>query len=269
MKKRKTFEKIGKIILAVFALVTIGWMIFVIVQFVNCATMRFLKGDAKATDLFIYSEEDDGIRILGLTKEGGDKKNLIIPSEINGKPVLYLGCNTGFDGAAVSYNFDDYGCINFASAALQKVYVMPDVRVIGCYANYAMVPESKNFVGFMLLSATADDATKSNIGNFVYSASGTHFKRANLSYCYNYENAPNDGYYWIDDWGYGAKIEFIPPEPERKGYTFGGWYKEPECINKWNFETDVLPEERTEINEDGEEEVVYQETKLYAKWIGD
>ena len=75
------------------------------------------------------------------------------------------------------------------------------------------------------------------------------------------------GYYWIDDWDYGSKIEFIPPEPEREGYTFGGWYKEPECINEWNFETDVLPEERTEINEEGEEEVVYQETKLYAKWV--
>ena len=52
-----------------------------------------------------------------------------------------------------------------------------------------------------------------------------------------------------------------------EGYTFGGWYKEPECINEWDFGTDVLPEERTEINEEGEEEVVYQETKLYAKWL--
>ena len=71
----------------------------------------------------------------------------------------------------------------------------------------------------------------------------------------------------IDDYDYGSKIEFIPPEPIREGYIFGGWFKEQECINKWDFETDVLPEERTEINEDGEEEVVYQETKLYAKWL--
>ncbi len=91
--------------------------------------------------------------------------------------------------------------------------------------------------------------------------------RAYVSYFYNYDIEENYGYYWIDDWDYGSKIEFIPPAPEREGYVFGGWYKEPECINEWDFETDVLPEKCTEINEDGEEEVVYQETKLYAKWL--
>ena len=71
----------------------------------------------------------------------------------------------------------------------------------------------------------------------------------------------------IDDYDYGEKIEFIPPDPEREWYTFEGWYKEPECINKWDFETDTLPEEVTETNENGEEEVIYQETILYAKWV--
>ena len=62
---------------------------------------------------------------------------------------------------------------------------------------------------------------------------------------------------------YGEKIENTPYEPMREGYTFGGWYKEAECINVWNFEQDTLPE--TLYNENNEE--VYQETKLYAKWI--
>ena len=65
-------------------------------------------------------------------------------------------------------------------------------------------------------------------------------------------------------------IEDTPYEPQREGYTFGGWYKEPECINAWDFETDTLPEEKTEMKEysGGEvrEEVVYQETILNAKW---
>lgn len=38
-------------------------------------------------------------------------------------------------------------------------------------------------------------------------------------------------------------IEFIPPEPQREGYTFGGWYKEEECINEWDFEVDMTKEE--------------------------
>ena len=45
---------------------------------------------------------------------------------------------------------------------------------------------------------------------------------ANVSYYYNYEDAENYGYYWADDCDYGGKIEFIPEEPEREGYEFGG-----------------------------------------------
>ena len=70
----------------------------------------------------------------------------------------------------------------------------------------------------------------------------------------------------MDDCEYGSKIEYVPEDPAREGYTFGGWYKDPECINAWNFEMDTLPAEKTEINENGEEEEIYQETRLYAKW---
>lgn len=84
-----------------------------------------------------------------------------------------------------------------------------------------------------------------------------------MSYYYNYEQAPNDGYYWIDNYNYGEKIEYIPPIPERDEYAFDGWYKESDCINKWDFETDALPQ--AQIDDQGQE--IYQETKLYAKWI--
>ena len=49
----------------------------------------------------------------------------------------------------------------------------------------------------------------------------------------------------------------------REGYEFDGWYKESECINAWDYEADALPE--VQIDEEGQE--VYQETRLYAKWI--
>ena len=44
---------------------------------------------------------------------------------------------------------------------------------------------------------------------------------------------------------------------------FYGWYKEPECVNLWDFEIDRLP--KAQYDEEGTE--TYQETKLYAKWI--
>ncbi len=87
--------------------------------------------------------------------------------------------------------------------------------------------------------------------------------KANTAYMFNYTDAPNDGYFFIQDFEYGKTIEDTPYIPLREGYIFGGWYKEAACINKWDFEKDTLPQ--TLYNENGEE--VYQETKLYAKWI--
>ena len=88
------------------------------------------------------------------------------------------------------------------------------------------------------------------------------FKKLNVSYLFNYEGEPNAGYFFARGFEAGGKIENTPYEPRREGYTFGGWYKEPECINAWNFDEDKLPEAKQD--EEGNAEFV--ETKLYAKW---
>lgn len=87
--------------------------------------------------------------------------------------------------------------------------------------------------------------------------------KANTAYMFNYETCPNDGYFFIDDFEYGETVENAPYEPLRDGYIFDGWYKESACVNAWDFETDTLPQAL--YNE--EEQEIYQETKLYAKWI--
>jgi hypothetical protein len=84
--------------------------------------------------------------------------------------------------------------------------------------------------------------------------------KANVSYHLNYDE---NNYYYIDYYENGEKICYIPPIPKRDGYTFGGWFKESECINAWNFEADTLPQ--AQYNE--QEQEIYQKTKLYAKWI--
>ena len=68
----------------------------------------------------------------------------------------------------------------------------------------------------------------------------------------NYSAEINGGYYSLDNIIAGEKIP-LPPDPEREGYIFDGWYIEPECINKWDFETSPVIEEDAEF-------------RLYAGW---
>ena len=77
--------------------------------------------------------------------------------------------------------------------------------------------------------------------------------KANVSYYLNYAE---NNYYYIDYYENGEKILYIPPEPQRDGYSFGGWFKEADCVNQWNFDFDTL-----QITDEE------QEVKLYAKWI--
>lgn len=77
--------------------------------------------------------------------------------------------------------------------------------------------------------------------------------KANVSYYLNYAE---NNYYYIDYYENGEKILYIPPEPQRDGYLFGGWFIEADCVNQWDFDVDTL-----QITEEE------QEIKLYAKWI--
>ena len=79
--------------------------------------------------------------------------------------------------------------------------------------------------------------------------------KANVSYHLNYDE---DNYYYVDYYENGEKILYVPPIPQRDGYTFGGWFKEAECINQWDFDVDTL-----QLSED------IEEIKLYAKWIAE
>lgn len=47
-----------------------------------------------------------------------------------------------------------------------------------------------------------------------------------------------------------GKTAVRPANPTQPGFIFSGWYREPECTNEWNFETDVVTSAIT----------------LYAKW---
>ena len=72
---------------------------------------------------------------------------------------------------------------------------------------------------------------------------------ANLTYIVD------DEVYWIDDYEDGEYIVF-PEEPQKEGYVFDGWYKEPEGLTEWNEGKDKYSksEDRKTVS-------------LYAKWV--
>ena len=213
-----------------------------------------------------FYDDRETAYITGLTEEGQQQRFLVIPEVIDGVKVSTIG------ERPLLQMWSSIGSADIRSEKLEKVYFPTSVYVVsGSFRNSPNLTKIISMAGAFIV--TTSQSVKTYVSDREYTNVPPNslyyyaFDRANVSFFYNYETEKNYGYYWIDDYDYGSKIEFIPPEPEREGYTFGGWYKEPECINKWDFETDVLPEERTEINEDGEKEVVYQETKLYAKWL--
>lgn len=240
-----------------------AWFLIMIMSFcMVCFSGCFFQENSRilSNEYFIYIVKDNGneIRIVGLTDKGKEQEYLIIPNEISGKKVSNIGCSNNLIMAQIENEYGSYDYIQIQSENLKKIFIMSDVVVMkNSWVVGDGIQNCPNLEGlFYLLKKEYESANAFNDLPFNESP-------ANVSYFYNYDNAPNDNYYWIDDYDYGEKIDFIPPEPTRAGYTFGGWYKESECINKWNFEIDALPSAL--YGEDNLE--LYQETKLYAKWI--
>lgn len=224
------------------------------------------------SEYFIYSVSYDEpvASIYGLTDKGKEQEYLVIPQYINGKKVTSIGCSSGLEPNKITEKYGDVSYSQFQSEKLKKVFVVSDIKITARgWCPYDLCDNAPAFEALLYIPNN-DISTPLNVtgdGTNVYrtNASKVSSNAANVSYFYNYENAPNDNYYWIDNCKYGSRIEYIPGPPKRGGYTFGGWYQESECVREWNFETDTLPE--AQLDEDNRE--IYRETKLYAKWIKD
>lgn len=203
-----------------------------------------------------YSENkncvESYINIIGLSEEGRTKEIVIVPQFIDGLETLQIG-DKFFQNKGGSWK----------SRVLKKVY-------IPFHTNVEHFNGLGNDVKNIFLSDEYDQShdggqiyVSSYNSDYIYNYAGGGARFSNVSYMYNYNGALNNGYYWIDDYDYGTSITYKPENPIREGYTFGGWYKEIECINEWNFDVDKLPDAMfDEYNVE-----LYQETILYAKWV--
>ena len=207
--------------------------------------------------ILTYSDtEDQYAAIVGLTESGKEEEVLVLPETIGGLQVQSIGILYSFIGGRLG---------EWESQNLKKLFVPYGCFKHGIYFPMEINISFNNCPNLKKIVALTDCSISGSINIPFYYASDFEAERknwANISYMYNYEESPNNGYYWIDDLDYGSKIDWQPQNPEREGYVFQGWYKESECLNEWNFDEDTLPEKK--YTEDGG--VLYQETRLYAKW---
>lgn len=151
--KKNTLKIAGEIIGIILGFIIIGAIIYTAVTLYSCASLKFLDGKAKADGLLIYTEEDDGIRIIGLTDEGRNEKYVVIPDSIEGKPVKYIGCGSGLDASAAEYNFGSYENAQFSSEVLEKIFIRADILSItsATWGTPELIGDSGNFKGFFII----------------------------------------------------------------------------------------------------------------------
>ena len=206
---------------------------------------------------------EDGTKeayIIGLTKSGLQQKTLIFPDMIDGIDVDGYGYGIGSIMVTGTNKFVG----KFESENLEKLFYVSRPKGGGTrfgefYSVFWNINSS--FIGQKMIMGHDYYIKKGYHDMTVYDIQEVYI--ANVSYLYNYEDCPNSGCYWVDSYDQSV-ITFIPPDPQREGYKFGGWYKESECINKWNFAIDTTG---NSISAGAEYIETYEGKYLYAKWI--
>ncbi len=215
---------------------------------------------------YAVKTEKDGTKkayLLELTDLGKEQNTLIYPEEIDGITVYGIGYkinwsmwNSDFIGDFDSNNLEKLFFVNplKRESVIEEVLNLDNTyNVYWNIDNYFILANSSCAIyGYNYYSSIDNDPYQHDSPN----------KIANVSYMYNYDNSENEGYYWVDSYDESI-ITFIPPIPQRDGYTFEGWYKEEQCLNKWDFESDITGKE---IIISDKVHNSYEGLYLYAKW---
>lgn len=210
--------------------------------------------------LLVKEYFDDGrayYEIVGITEELAMQEEIVMPTSINDIPVVSVGYNKFepmrdncpnkmFVSSNIwSFNFPYISSYKASYSGFPKAnkFIFLDFKAVGYLPGF--ITWNEKFWKTPYKSATIYVA-KGAINDFQERTSDCPdavFIEANVSYFYNYEGAPNEGYCWIDNLEYYEKIITKPQTPVREGYIFNGWYKDAECtmpvdLNKFRMKTD-------------------------------
>lgn len=199
-------------------------------------------------------QSGDYIAVLELTEKGKQKDTIVIPDYIDGKPVVQLGMQgLGYlDKLSYDSSYTSIYLPKFLTNDTQNNYYISKLdRECKYYFidldNIDYILDSINRYGndYHVSQKLYNKICENEVTDKVQS----HLIIANVEFVCEEET------YFIADYEVDSKITYIPDVPTQDGYEFDGWYREPNCVTEWNFDTDTfaLAENETIL-------------KLYAKW---
>ena len=261
MTKNK-IQTISIIIITLTIIITIIYNVLVFYRvdkdYINSSN-AYLKSDLIYSNGWILKNEGDYFDIIGHEKWLENESVILFPSTVDGKPIKHfldegkLSANRIFvDSGNYLFNVNT----NVFSVAFVFLSVNPLDYCNGLFSNQA----SENNLIYRDYS-THIFVPKDSLDKYKvyceFESKQPAILPANISFMYNYEGAPNDGYYWVDAcfWLNIYYIEYSTyGKPKRDGYIFKGW---------------GLTSGGDSIVTEEEANLVYLETKeltLYARW---
>ncbi len=195
----------------------------------------FIDGDF----LYCYINEaegravDDGkyIAILEVSKQGEQKKTLIIPEEIDGKKVIQIGYrNKVFMGSCYYLETEN--------SKFNKLILPKTIQYF-----YEGIPRSMWYKKVIFKDSENLEVVRefesSLLSRYLYEKFIEEYGVNPSVKIANVEYVVDGAVYFVDDYGEGEIVE-APPEPVKEGYAFDGWYTEESHTNKWNFEENTF-----------------------------
>ena len=199
---------------------------------------------------------EDAAVILGLVSEKKEREELVIPETLGGYPVRQVGHVHSLALGTGGSRF--YG---IRAKNTEKIVINHDCYLADCGIKQFDGDIIVNANVYVIFSGYRDHESSEKIDEKYIVANNIQinadFEKYNYFKCFCYEQANvvkyeamggnlKTFYTIVKEGGYLK----VPHDPVRNGYNFGGWFKEDECLNEWNFEEDIVEEDIT----------------LYAKW---
>ena len=193
----------------------------------NISGCKYIKPKVVDKDFYCKYIDQNNIAIGNLKTYPKDGA-VFFPERIQNYAVSKIGfaSGMGFGGNGYFHMSDQNGTV------IRRCYFPRSIKEIGSGYMYLTSGNLQIFYCGEIVDLNNFNASE-KVEIYVPSEKYSLFKevlseyfrgsllKANVSYYLNYDE---HNYYYIDYYENGEKVVYIPPAPQREGYSFGGWF---------------------------------------------